>query len=198
MLEVYHFANPLASDCLATEMRLQEMVNHLPKARLRFIPLVHPEVISTLATTIDQYEWPVLAEEQDADSVAFRVCLDYKAAQLVGNKKARPFLIALQEKLQNGAAYSDALVLSLAAEIGLDADDFNQYRQASEASDAALADQQLAEDMLPADGSTIAIENNQTMTTHFVNDFTPQGLSDAFQSHFPDFDLAKDFKIALA
>lgn len=183
MLEVYHFADPMHANCLTTEQHLTNILSHVPNARLRFVPTVDPTIIEELSAQIDQFDWQ--ATKDNLAALSFRICLDFKAAQLEGNKKARNFLIGLQEALHDGLDYSEELVFATAEKFGLNTTDFAHHRQVSEAGDAVLADQRLATTVLPNDGSAIAIEDGVALTTHFVKDFTPAGLAAAFKQHAP-------------
>lgn len=85
MIDIYHFANPLSENCLATEECLEKLTHTVfQKARLRFIPLINEQVSAKLIQ--GEQSLPLMDIPYDRESLICRVILDFKAAQIEGNK----------------------------------------------------------------------------------------------------------------
>lgn len=178
MIDIYHFSNPFSPVCLKTEERLLHITPDLAAhAHLRFIPLVNADVVA-------DYQAHRATLAQAPASLAhtiFHVVCDYKAAQIEGNKKARKFLVQIQQQVTNHKqAYSDALSVATAKQVGLDITDFLSNRHADETLSAVIADQQLAHKMLQNQEAAIAIDTFTDDAIQLVTDFSIANLVQIF------------------
>lgn len=181
MLDIYHFSNPFSPTCLKTEERLLYITPGLAtRTRLRFIPLINPDTVTEYAT-----HRAVLTDQPTslADTI-FHVVCDYKAAQIEGNKKARNFLVQIQQRVTNqNLPYSEALSVATAQQVGLNTDDFLHNRVTDDTLAAVIADQKLAQTMLQRQEAAIAIDNMLTHEMQLVTDFSVANLVQTFGPH---------------
>ncbi|MDV8950758.1 DsbA family protein [Leuconostoc falkenbergense] len=180
MIDIYHFTNPLSENCLATEECLEKLTHTVfQKARLRFIPLINEQVSAKLIQ--GEQSLPLMDIPYDRESLICRVILDFKAAQIEGNKKARPFLLALQTALINKKqVYSHSLITAIATQIGLNPDDFLKNRMSQEVVHALITDQKLAWRLLKKYQVTIAIDDSNTLETNLLTNFSKESLTTHF------------------
>ncbi|WP_260363443.1 DsbA family protein [Leuconostoc falkenbergense] len=109
MIDIYHFTNPLSENCLATEECLEKLTHTVfQKARLRFIPLINEQVSAKLIQ--GEQSLPLMDIPYDRESLICRVILDFKAAQIEGNKKARPFFYQKSSVSMHLASFYDAAI----------------------------------------------------------------------------------------
>ncbi|WP_278363620.1 DsbA family protein [Leuconostoc lactis] len=181
MLDIYHFSNPFSPTCLKTEERLLYITPGLAtRTRLRFIPLINPDTVTEYAT-----HRAVLTDQPTslADKI-FHVVCDYKAAQIEGNKKARNFLVQIQQRVTNqNLPYSEALSVATAQQVGLNTDDFLHNRVTDDTLAAVIADQKLAQTMLQRQEAVIAIDDMLTHEMQLVTDFSVANLVQTFGPH---------------
>ena len=99
MIEIYLFVNPLGAICLSSEKRLLNFVQTSEqKIQFRLMPLVN---MQTITDVMKRYNIP--KHDIDARNKLFEntyaAALDAKALQLQGKKKARKFLMQMQEEV---------------------------------------------------------------------------------------------------
>ncbi len=178
MLDIYHFSNPLSTDCLKTEERLLQLSYDLSeRVHLRFIPLLDHHLVAKLTPS---YLRDSTTDNNDQKS--YHIAMDYKAAQVEGNKKARRFLINLQHALTS-QAYSLALVTDIAETARLNVDDFLVNREATETFQAVLEDQALAKQMLSKADPCIAIDDPTAIDTQLLTNLSIDNLIATFAPH---------------
>ncbi|MFT8570465.1 MAG: DsbA family protein [Leuconostoc pseudomesenteroides] len=180
MIDIYHFANPLSDNCLVAEECLEKFTHtFFQKTRLRFIPLINEQVSAKLIQ--GEQALPIMDMPYDKESLTYRVILDFKAAQIEGNKKARPFLLSLQSALiTKKQPYSLSLITSIATQVGLNLDDFLTNRMSQEVIDALKADQKLAWQLLNKYSVAIAIDDSSTLETSLLTNFSKESLTTHF------------------
>ena len=181
MLDIYHFSNPFSPICLKTEERLLYITPGLAtRTHLRFIPLLNAETVAEYAA-----HRAVLTDQPNtlADTI-FHVVCDYKAAQIEGNKKARNFLVQIQQRVTNqNLPYSEALAVATAAQVGLNPTDFLHNRLTEETLSPVIADQKLAQSLLPQQEAAIAIDDMVNHNLQVVTDFSVANLVQTFSPH---------------
>lgn len=185
MIDIYHFSNPLSADCLTTAQCLQSIALDITESiQLYFVPLIDINFITKLENkAID-------LTEQDSGSIdnivtVFNVILDFKAAQLEGNKKARHFLIQLQHELiVNKQPYTRQLVKKLITGNGINYSDFLTNRVTDEAISAIIKDQKFAQKTIQNSATGIAVEFSEEQEINVLTDFSVNDLVLSFAPHF--------------
>lgn len=142
--------------------------------------MINPDTVTEYAT-----HRAVLTDQPTslADTI-FHVVCDYKAAQIEGNKKARNFLVQIQQRVTNqNLPYSEALSVATAQQVGLNTDDFLHNRVTDDTLAAVIADQKLAQTMLQRQEAAIAIDDMLTHEMQLVTDFSVANLVQTFGPH---------------
>lgn len=148
MLEVYHFVNPLSGDCLETEKKLATYVEQSnKKVAMQIIPVVTMQSARQTAMASSNSLHPSLHDLNVVSQTLYQVAVDTKAAQFQGKKAAREYLMATQQALLQGHAYSDELVMQTVNDLALDQEMFVEDRNSDLAVQAFRADQNLAAEM---------------------------------------------------
>lgn len=148
MLEVYHFVNPLSGDCLETEKKLATYVEQSnKKVAMQIIPVVTMQSARQTAMASSNSLHPSLHDLNVVSQTLYQVAVDTKAAQFQGKKAAREYLMATQQALLQGNAYSDELVMQTVNDLALDHEMFVEDRNSDLAVQAFRADQNLAAEM---------------------------------------------------
>ena len=148
MLEVYHFVNPLSGDCLETEKKLATYVEQSnKKVAMQIIPVVTMQSARQTAMASSNSLHPSLHDLNVVSQTLYQVAVDTKAAQFQGKKAAREYLMATQQALLQGHAYSDELVMQTVSDLALDQEMFVEDRNSDLAVQAFRADQNLAAEM---------------------------------------------------
>lgn len=178
MIDIYHFSNPFSPTCLKTEERLLHIKPDLAaQTNLRFIPLVHADVVAEY----DAKRATLSDTPANMAHTIFHVVCDYKAAQIEGNKKARNFLVQIQQQVTHQKKrYSTALSIATAKQVGLDITDFLSNRTADETLSAVIAEQQLAQSMLQHQEAAIAIDDIADRDIQLLTDFSIANLVHTF------------------
>lgn len=144
MIEIYLFIHPLGKFCAEAEKRVLDFTNKRDeKIDLNIVPLVNP---TTIAQALKNKNVS-LTERNTYFQLAYRIALDFKAAQIQGKKYAREFLIAIQEKLlYQNETYSESLVQKLFVATGGDLPMFLEDRKSPLVKELFWRDQQTARD----------------------------------------------------
>lgn len=147
MLDVYHFDQLLTKQCLELEKYLQYLIDSNQRVmHLRFVPVIDEQFLS-----FSKHEQIKMAQQPPVNrqQLAYRLALDFKAAQLEGNKKARHFLMHMQEALvAKHKDYSEDLVQEVAEFLDMDTDDFLHNRMDIDTINALIAEQSYVKDNL--------------------------------------------------
>lgn len=183
MIDIYHFSKPLSTHCLTTEQCLTNITSDIAQhAHLHFVPLINMDFIANL----ENYALNPSKNYRISDSsdILFNVILDFKAAQLEGNKKARNFLVQLQhELLINQKTYTSTLVAQLLDKIGINRANFLINRANNETISAIIKDQKFAEKIMQKKCATIALTFSKENETQVLTDFSVNDLVLAFAPH---------------
>lgn len=148
MIEIYLFVNPLGAICLSSEKRLLNFVQTSEqKIQFRLMPLVN---MQTITDVMKRYNIP--KHDIDARNKLFEntyaAALDAKALQLQGKKKARKFLMQMQEEVAcKKKEYTQELVLSLVEAVGGDLEMFEEDRRSDLVKTLFQEDQNTAREM---------------------------------------------------
>lgn len=179
MIDIYQFLNPLAEPCFRTEKYLLAVTESLAqKATVRFIPIMATDATQELKSLTPDVSLP------DTLSAVCHVALDFKAAQLEGNKKARSFLMALQQAIvTNHQPYSRDLVVSVAKAAQLNVADFIINRETKETIRAVIEEQHLAQQLMPKIQTGITIDFSTASQTTVLTDCSAGHLVAAFTPH---------------
>lgn len=178
MIDICQFLKPFSETCFRTEKCLLAVTESLAqKTTVRFIPIMPNDAITELVSLLTDVPLP------ETLSDICHVALDYKSAQLSGNKKARYFLMALQQALiTNQQPYSRDLIIDIATQVQLNVADFIRNRDTKETIQAVIQEQQLAQQLMThvQPGITIDFSTTAQMTIlsdcsarHLVSEFTP-------------------------
>ncbi len=186
------FANPIGGLCLTTEVNIMRgLKQHQQKAQINLVPMTNMRIVTDYLqrNDLDVHD---LALRNQVMTITYQSMLDFKAASFQGNKKARAFMMSLQEHLcQDGLSqYSDDLIHEIAAEVQLDTETFCDDRKGQLVQDLCQADRQLANDLgvlkTPStffidyrhnpDGDGILINGSvsQVLIDQLLEDKTPQ------------------------
>ncbi|GMA69245.1 dihydroorotate dehydrogenase [Leuconostoc litchii] len=184
MLSIYHFDTPLSDNCLLTEQYLQNISEKIERSHhLFFVPIISESMMNIIKESIVLSE-PCVDKPEDKITLVYRLILDFKAAQIEGNKKARALLIELQKSLlTDKKSYSLDLVTDVAKMVNLNIQDFLYNRNSSETVQSILDDQQLAHDMLTKIQPTVAIDDAFILNTQILTNFSVDDLLPAFLPH---------------
>jgi len=147
MLEIYVFVHPLCSECLETEKRILELVQHVSKkVKCHFIPVLNlPSFEHQLKL---QEKELTLSSRNQLFQNFYQFTLDYKTVQLQGNRLSRRFLLSVQEQVCNKRTpYSFQLLKQIILEIGADWETFLSDRTSPIIEHFYRLDQQIAKDM---------------------------------------------------
>ncbi|WP_407893298.1 DsbA family protein [Lacticaseibacillus sp. N501-2] len=148
MLEIFLFVNPLGTDCRQAEAAVRRLQHEsLEKVDLHVAMLLNFQVVtaSLVATHRDPKD---LALRNQLTKAAYEVALDFKAAQLQGNHKARQLLLGEQEMFTDGDfTYDPAFAMALVSGYGLNQAAFIDDRKRLAQTPCIDADQQLASQM---------------------------------------------------
>ncbi|WP_294974215.1 DsbA family protein [uncultured Leuconostoc sp.] len=183
MIDIYHFSNPLSTHCLTTEHYLTNITSDIAeRTHLHFVPLINTAIIQkfknhTLSLSMNDHI-------SDTSEILFNVILDFKAAQLEGNNKARRFLVQLQhELLVNQEHYTASLVNQILDKNGINHADFLANRANEEAISAIIKDQKYAEKIMQKNCDTIALTFSKDIETQILTEFSVNDLVLAFAPH---------------
>ena len=179
MIDIYQFLKPLSENCFRTEKCLLTVAESLKqKTSIHFIPIMTTDARQQLESFT-----PAGSRPETLPTVC-RVALDFKAAQLEGNKKARSFLMALQQALvTNNQSYSHELVIAIAKTTQLNVPDFISNRQTKETIRAVIKEQQLAQQLMPKIQAGVAIDVSTPSQTTVLTDCSAKKLVSAFTPH---------------
>ncbi|WP_390405879.1 DsbA family protein [Lacticaseibacillus jixiensis] len=162
MLEVFLFVNPIGMRCRDAEAavtRLSEESN--TRVDLHFIMLLNFEVISQFMQHhhLDPMD---LTLRNHLFDTAHQVALDYKAAQLQGNRLARTLLMAEQEMFSDGILrYDAAFAQACVRGYGLNWERFQRDRAAQPVLNCFATDQNIAREMgITQAPSTVILNHN--------------------------------------
>ena len=158
MNEVYLFINPLESSLaqLMPYFTYFRQIYH-ENARLQVVPLVNLQIVCDYLRV---HQLPLHLEQQNTTfQEAYQLALDFKAAQLQGNKYARQFLCQMQRCMEDG--YSFALADQVFRELSADFEMFAEDRQSDLCKQLFLQDQQLACEMKVKTVDTLTCFNYQ-------------------------------------
>lgn len=126
-------------------------------ARLQVVPLVTLQIVRDYLRV---HQLPLHLEQQNTTfQEAYQLALDFKAAQLQGNKYARQFLCQMQRCMEDG--YSFALADQVFRELSADFEMFAEDRQSDLCKQLFLQDQQLACEMKVKTVDTLTCFNYQ-------------------------------------
>lgn len=158
MNEVYLFINPLESS-LAQLMPYSTYFRQIyhENARLQVVSLVNLQIVRDYLRV---HQLPLHLEQQNTTfQEAYQLALDFKAAQLQGNKYARQFLCQMQRCMEDG--YSSDLADQVFRELSADFEMFAEDRQSDLCKQLFLQDQQLACEMKVKTVDTLTCFNYQ-------------------------------------
>ena len=158
MNEVYLFINPLESS-LAQLMPYSTYFRKIyhENTRLQVVPLVNLQIMRDYLRV---HQLPLHLEQQNTTfQEAYQLALDFKAAQLQGNKYARQFLCQMQRCMEDG--YSSDLADQVFRELSADFEMFAEDRQSDLCKQLFLQDQQLACEMKVKTVDTLTCFNYQ-------------------------------------
>lgn len=148
MLEIFLFVNPLGAQCRQAEaavFRLQQESRQ--KVDLHVAMLLNFQVITDILMHHHQDPKDLNLRNLVTDA-AYQVALDFKAAQLQGNQKARQLLLGEQEMFNDGNfTYDPAFAMALVAGYQLNQVAFFEDRQRLATTHCLDADQHLAQEM---------------------------------------------------
>lgn len=148
MIEIYLFVNPLGAICLSSEKRLLNFVQTSEqKIQFRLMPLVN---MQTITDVMERYNIPKhdIEARNKLFENTYAAALDAKALQLQGKKKARKFLMQMQEEVAcKKKEYTQELVLSLVEAVGGDLEMFEEDRRSDLVKTLFQEDQNTAREM---------------------------------------------------
>lgn len=180
MLDVYHFDQLLTKQCLELEKYLQYLIDSNQRVmHLRFVPVIDEQFLS-----FSKHEQIKMAQQPPVNrqQLAYRLALDFKAALLEGNKKARHFLMHMQEALvAKHKDYSEDLVQEVAEFLDMDTDDFLHNRMDIDTINALIAEQSYVKDNIAHTTPSILIENYRQNLAECFRNCTLQDLKALFE-----------------
>ena len=141
LIEIYLFVNPLDRRSVAAEEALLKFSNDCTeKVKLTILPLVNHEIFTASLAGRRMN----LDKRNAYMKLAYKLALDFKAAQIQGKKLARTFLLKIQSEIfATNQAYSEDFVQSFFTEHG-DYAMFLEDRSSTLVKELFWRDQQLA------------------------------------------------------
>ncbi|WP_347297460.1 DsbA family protein [Dolosigranulum savutiense] len=147
MIELFVFINPLDPECFkANQMIIEFAQERTEKVNIRFVTSVFSQ------KSLRQLHYAYLKKMQRDDNQIFNAdfiaSLAVQAATMQGKKRGMQFLMTLQSCLfEQGASFSEALVLEVAQRVNLDLTMFQEDLYSNLAKKAYTRDQHLAQKM---------------------------------------------------
>lgn len=160
MIEIYLFMHPLCKRCLAAEKRmLNFFAQENQDIKLHMVPLLNLRSFQQFLE-LKIMDTKDMKARNELFDVSYSIALDYKSLQLQGKKKARKFLILLQEAVtQNIGNYSQTLVQDSVLAVKGDLDMFYADRYSNTVREAFLDDQIVAKEMGVTDKPAVVVFN---------------------------------------
>jgi predicted DsbA family dithiol-disulfide isomerase len=148
IIEVFLFVNPLGPECYETEKLILGFSKERDeKVRLRFIPLVNFHTIGH-QINVQNIEGATLEMRNKLYNDSYHASLAFQAASMQGKKKGRQFLLALQKAVvELKKEFNKQTVLTVAEEVNLDMEMFEEDLTSDLAKNAFTKDQKLAQEM---------------------------------------------------
>lgn len=148
VFEFYLFVNPLGQKCYSCEKELDITLELISAKTDVHILCYHSQYI--VAEFMKQLNIPTsdLTSRNHIYRSVYLASIAYKAASMQGKKKGRHFLMEMQSRICGALEkFSDAFIMDLAEEIGLDMPTFIEDLHSDYAKHLLLKDQQIAHDM---------------------------------------------------
>lgn len=150
---------------------------------MQIIPVVTMQSARQTAMASSNSLHPSLHDLNVVSQTLYQVAVDTKAAQFQGKKAAREYLMATQQALLQGHAYSDELVMQTVNDLALDQEMFVEDRNSDLAVQAFRADQNLAAEMgvrnFPA---LVVYDTDRSEYAVRTDDFSDEHLTRLFLS----------------
>ncbi|UQS83276.1 DsbA family protein [Bombilactobacillus thymidiniphilus] len=148
MWEVFSFINPIGNHCLKTEQTIIEFANkHNIKAHFRFIALSSFQTVNNYIQN-NNFDIHNIDLRNEITQKTYRTTLLYKAATLQGNKKARAFLMSMQNALNvDNKEFNNQLAYDISQEVGLNWEALEKDSHSDLILKQCFADQQRASEL---------------------------------------------------
>lgn len=165
MFEIFFFINPIGIYCYDIEKRILKTTTDLNiDVSCHFIPVTNPEIIQEDIIRRRQECQTLTSCSRYTIAVNYALT-DYHALKLAyGNKKARRFLLNLQQKLnQDENVFSSCLSKSILKEINIDIKTIQSLRNSKYIRDSIEQDQKLIKQWHIKQTPTVIVfnENNE-------------------------------------
>lgn len=147
-IEIYHFINPLGSQCFLSEKTISEFAEEADgEVSIRFIPYFNFQILN-LQLSREHRRKTSLADRNAIYNDAYMASLGFYAASTQGKKWGRKFLMALQEKnIIYRENISISVINNVASELQLDFEMFQEDLQSDCVKKMFVNDQKLAHEM---------------------------------------------------
>lgn len=146
--EFYLFVNPLGKQCYSCEQELNKIVDLISSKTDIHILCYHNQTI--VSEYMRQLNIPSsdLTSRNHIYQLVYLASIAYKAATMQGKKRGRRFLMEMQSRIDGQLErFSDAFIMDLAEEIGLDMPTFIDDLNADYTKHLIFKDQKIARDM---------------------------------------------------
>lgn len=184
MFEIFLFINPIGFYCYNVEKQMRKIIDELGiETCCHYVPIANVEIIQ------DDVVRRRCAAQKMCDFSYYtlttnKALKDYHAIKIAyGNKKARQFLFAMQEKLNRGtASCSINLTDQIIKELALDLTKINTLSESNYVKDSISEDQRLAEQwhIKKAPTTIIFDENNAESGVLLEGKINSDTLNDIF------------------
>jgi Predicted dithiol-disulfide isomerase involved in polyketide biosynthesis len=174
MWEVFLYINPLCSYCFKVEQAIIDFTRkHDIDTQYHFVTTYNMETINSYMN-IKGYKLNDLEKRTEVSKEVYDASCLYKAASCQGNKKARNFLMSLQEQINTlGNPFDETSIKSAINSSGLDYDAIMEDKDSECVEQGIKHDQQLAKEMniIKAPTAVIFDCDNEQRPGVMINDF---------------------------
>ncbi|WP_208558816.1 DsbA family protein [Marinilactibacillus kalidii] len=160
VIEIFLFVNPLGAKSYEAEEIIEVFSKERDeKVKVRFIPLLNFNSVKRQLLD-EKYHSTSIENRNRLYTDSFNASLAYAAASMQGKKKARKFLMVLQEMIMESQGFlTKSIVIAAAKKAKLDLEMFEEDLMSDIAKSAFTKDQKLAEEMAVNDTPSCILFN---------------------------------------
>ncbi|MEC6749078.1 DsbA family protein [Marinilactibacillus sp. XAAS-LB27] len=160
VIEIFLFVNPLGVKSYEAEEVIETFSKERDeKVKIRFVPLLNFKSVKKQLLD-EKYNSTSVENRNRLYTDSFNASLAFAAASMQGKKKARTFLMNLQESILNSNGFlTKSMMLDCAESAKLDTDMFEEDLESDLAKAAFTKDQKLAEEMAVKDTPACVLFN---------------------------------------
>lgn len=177
LFEFYLFVNPLGSKSRYAEQELSKTVNIIAaKVDVHILTFHNQRIVTEF---MEHLGAPVndLKTRNQIYRTVYQASLAYKAATMQGKRKARIFLMKMQQHIQGDFdLFTKEFVFELVRDVGLDLETFQEDFQSDFVRQLYLNDQKIAVDMQVESTPSLVVFENSIDGFHLDGKITCQNI----------------------